>query len=91
MFALAHMSLEGLEKNYSTAVYAAAARLLPRTSLQLTQGQYLDMAYESISELDLEAYWPMVWGKTAMLIRACTQLGAIVAAGLPLGLSLHQP
>lgn len=79
MFALAHMSLEGLEKNYSTTVYAAAARLLPRTSLQLTQGQYLDLAYESIKELDLEAYWPMVWGKTAMLIRACTQLGALVA------------
>jgi geranylgeranyl diphosphate synthase type I len=79
MFALAHMSLEGLEKTSSPEVYIAAARLLPRTSLQLTQGQYLDLAYESRETLEIEAYWPMVWGKTAMLIRACAQLGALVA------------
>lgn len=79
MFALAHISLEGLEGAGSTEVYAAAARLLPRTSLQLTQGQYLDLAYETREGLELDAYWPMVWGKTAMLIRACAQLGALVA------------
>ncbi len=79
MFSLAHISLEGLEKSVSPEVYIAAARLLPRTSLQLTQGQYLDLAYESRQTLEIDAYWPMVWGKTAMLIRACAQLGALVA------------
>jgi len=77
MFALAHIALEGLEKTTSAAVYIQAARVLPRTSLQLTQGQHLDLAYEEMAGLDVEAYWPMAWGKTAMLIRACTQLGAL--------------
>jgi geranylgeranyl diphosphate synthase type I len=79
MFALAHMSLEGLEKLVSPTAYIEAARLLPRTSLQLTQGQHLDLAYEQMEQLSIEDYWPMVWGKTAMLIRACAQMGALVA------------
>ncbi|MGH2582872.1 MAG: polyprenyl synthetase family protein [Anaerolineales bacterium] len=79
MFALAHMALEDLETASSSLVYLEAARLLPRTSLQLTQGQHLDLAYESMEKLSTDAYWPMVWGKTAMLIRACTHLGALVA------------
>ncbi len=79
MFSLAHMSLEILQKTCSRAVYVTAANLLPRTSLQLTQGQYLDLTYENIDDLSLDAYWPMIWGKTAMLIRACAQLGATIA------------
>ena len=77
MFALAHMALERLEAITSAQVYIQAARLLPRTSLQLTQGQYLDLAYEDASDLALESYWPMVQGKTAVLISTCSQLGAL--------------
>ncbi|MBX3049478.1 MAG: polyprenyl synthetase family protein [Anaerolineales bacterium] len=79
MFALAHISLESLEDSANQAIYAAAAKLLARTSLQLTQGQYLDMAYETVENPGVEAYWPMIWGKTAVLIRACTDLGARIA------------
>ena len=79
MFSLAHMSLEALQHTTSRSVYITAANLLPRTSLQLTQGQYLDLTYEGINDLSMASYWPMIWGKTAMLIRACTQLGATIA------------
>jgi geranylgeranyl diphosphate synthase type I len=79
MFSLAHLSLEGLLKTSSRPIFVTAAGLLPRTSLQLTQGQYLDLSYESINDLSLVSYWPMIWGKTAMLIRACSQLGAMIA------------
>jgi len=79
MFALAHMALEGLEKTGSAKIYLEAARLLPRTSLQLTQGQHLDLAYEQMGKLDIDAYWPMIWGKTATLVSACAWLGALVA------------
>jgi geranylgeranyl diphosphate synthase type I len=85
MFALAHISLETLDDT----IYAAAAKLLPRTSLQLTQGQYLDLAYESAPHLPVDAYWPMIWGKTAMLIRACAQLGALVAGARGLALKTY--
>jgi geranylgeranyl diphosphate synthase type I len=37
------------------------------------------MAYEKRKDTKLEDYWPMVWGKTAMLIRACAHMGALVA------------
>ena len=77
MFALAHMALDRLRELTSTEVYIQAARLLPRTSLQLTQGQYLDLAYEDAQNLALESYWPMVQGKTAVLLATCTQLGAM--------------
>jgi geranylgeranyl diphosphate synthase type I len=79
MFSLAHLSLDGLLKTTRRSIYITAAGLLPRTSLQLTQGQYLDLSYESIDDLSLVSYWPMIWGKTAVLIRACTQLGAVIA------------
>jgi geranylgeranyl diphosphate synthase type I len=79
MFSLAHMSLDGLRETTTRAIYIQAAGLLPRTSLQLTQGQYLDLSYEGRKDLSLVSYWPMIWGKTAMLIRACTQLGAVIA------------
>lgn len=75
LFALAHLALQGLEG----AIYAQAAQLLPQTSLQLTQGQYMDLAYETRAELSLADYWPMVRGKTAVLMAACTRLGALVA------------
>jgi geranylgeranyl diphosphate synthase type I len=69
------VALEDLED----AVYPQAAKLLPRVSLELTQGQYLDLAYEDKPDLDASAYWPMVRGKTAVLLSACTRLGALVA------------
>ncbi len=78
MFALAHMALEELEKTGSAKIYSEAAHLLPRTSLQLTQGQHLDLAYETINGLNVEAYWPMIWGKTGALIATCARLGALV-------------
>jgi geranylgeranyl diphosphate synthase type I len=56
-----------------------AAHILERTCLQLTQGQFLDIAYEEREDLSLDDYWPMISGKTAALIAACTELGALVA------------
>jgi geranylgeranyl diphosphate synthase type I len=75
LFALAHLALQRLGAD----VYAQAAQLLPQASLQLTQGQYMDLAYENRKDLSLEDYWPMVRGKTAVLMAACTRLGALVA------------
>lgn len=75
MFALAHLSLEHLEGD----ICLQAVQLLPRVSLELTQGQYLDLAYEGRQDLTLEDYWPMVHGKTAVLLSACARLGALAA------------
>src|SRR4030065_1889370 len=79
MFALAHLEILRLEETISPNVAVRAAKLLQQTCLHLTQGQYLDLSYESRSNLTLDDYWPMISGKTAALVAACTQLGALVA------------
>jgi geranylgeranyl diphosphate synthase, type I len=56
-----------------------ASRILHQTCLHLTGGQYLDIANENKPVLDLEAYWPMIGGKTSALLACCTELGALSA------------
>lgn len=79
MFSLAHLNILRLEDTTSPATALKAARLLQETCLKLTQGQYLDISFEGLRELPVEAYWPMISGKTAALLSACTELGALVA------------
>ncbi|MEJ2599613.1 MAG: polyprenyl synthetase family protein [Anaerolineales bacterium] len=79
MLTLAHLSLLELGGPIPAASVLRAARLLQETCLSLTKGQYLDIAYEARGNLDLEAYWPMVSGKTAALLATCTEVGPLVA------------
>ncbi len=79
MFSLAHLAMTRLEDTASTTIAFQAGRLLQQTCVHLTQGQFLDISYESRNDLTIEDYWPMVGGKTAALLAACTELGALVA------------
>jgi len=83
MFALAQLAMVDLEKTTSPATALKAVQILNETCLQLTQGQYLDMHYEARGDLNLDAYWPMVSGKTAALLTACTHIGALTAGAEP--------
>lgn len=82
MLALAHLGIMRLEHSTSLEVAFRAARILQLACLELTKGQHLDLAYEARRHLTLEEYWTMVTGKTAALLAACTELGALVA-GVP--------
>jgi geranylgeranyl diphosphate synthase type I len=79
LFTLAQIALLRLGETVSTEIALRSLSVLQETCLALTQGQYMDLSYESRGDLTLEAYWPMVSGKTAALISACTQLGALAA------------
>jgi len=79
MFALAHLEAIRLSKTVSPSIALKAVEILQSTCLHLTQGQYLDLSYESKNDLTIEDYWQMVEGKTAALMAACTKLGAMVA------------
>lgn len=79
MFTLAHLSVLRMEERISPEIANQAAKTLQLACLELTKGQYLDLFYESKSNLAIEAYWQMVGGKTAALLGACTELGAITA------------
>jgi geranylgeranyl diphosphate synthase type I len=83
MFTLAHLVLLDLVKTANEHVAFQATRILQQTCLQLTQGQFLDMSYEQQRSLPISAYWPMVSGKTAALLSACTEIGALVAGVTP--------
>ncbi|MBW8010094.1 MAG: polyprenyl synthetase family protein [Chloroflexi bacterium] len=79
MFALAHLALHPLHNFVTPETEIKIARVLRIACLTLTQGQYLDLAYESKGNLTTDSYWPMVRGKTASLIAACSELGALIA------------
>lgn len=79
LYSLAHLTLMKLEELVSIEVANQAALLLPSTCLALTQGQFLDLAYESRTDLSEADYWPMVKRKTAALIATSTELGSMVA------------
>jgi geranylgeranyl diphosphate synthase type I len=79
MFSLAHLTILRLVDTTNESIALKAARILQETCLELTKGQYLDMSYETRNQLAIDDYWPMVGGKTAALLAACTELGALVA------------
>jgi len=79
MLTIAHLTLLRMVVSSSAEITLNAALILQQACLQLTKGQYLDLASESQDQLSIEEYWRMVGGKTAALLGACTELGAVVA------------
>jgi geranylgeranyl diphosphate synthase type I len=79
MLTLAHLWLLRLETTTSPSIALQAANILQNACLLLTQGQFLDLAYESQTSLPMDAYLHMVAGKTAALLAACTEIGSLTA------------
>ena len=78
MYTLAYFAVSRLEKTASPVLALQAYTRLEKACLNLTRGQYLDMAYETCGELAVDDYWPMVEGKTAALLETCTGLGSLI-------------
>ncbi len=83
LFSLGQMAVLGLAQTVSAQDGLQAAQVLQETCLHLTQGQFLDLSYESRLDLKVEDYWPMVGGKTAALLSASAYLGALAARSSP--------
>jgi geranylgeranyl diphosphate synthase type I len=79
MFTLAHLQSIRLANKISQSVAIKAVELLQQACLHLTQGQYLDLAFEKRDDVTIDDYWSMVDGKTAALISAAAELGALSA------------
>lgn len=79
LFSLAHLEALRLADTLSVETTIMATRIIQQTCLHLTQGQHLDIAYETRRDLTANDYWPMIGGKTAALLAACTDLGALTA------------
>lgn len=84
MFALAHQELCHLaDADIPASRVLAAWELFERTCLILTRGQFLDMTFEQRMDVTIDEYLDMIGGKSAALIAASTQLGALIAGKTP--------
>ena len=78
LFVLSNQSIMDLKEYYAAEAVVKAAEILHNTCQELTRGQFLDMSYEGRRDLRVEDYWPMIAGKTAALLAACCQIGALL-------------
>lgn len=77
LFILANLAMTTLDNFYPAETILAGVRILQETCLNLTRGQHFDISYEARNDLQVEDYWPMISGKTAALLSACTDLGGL--------------
>ncbi|MDO5104899.1 polyprenyl synthetase family protein [Capnocytophaga sp.] len=68
-----------LFENYEPTVFQQLAKLFSQTALEVCEGQQLDMDFESRNDVTVEQYLLMIQYKTAVLVGAALQMGAIVA------------
>jgi geranylgeranyl diphosphate synthase type I len=82
LFALACHALERLkETGVPAEVVLQVWEVFNRTALELTRGQHLDMRFERQETVSVDEYVAMISGKSAALIAACAQIGALIATG----------
>jgi geranylgeranyl diphosphate synthase type I len=80
LFALAHLALHRLsDRGVPPSRQLATSLALNRACLSLCEGQYFDMAFEDLLEVDLDQYLWMIGRKTAALLAAATEIGARLA------------
>lgn len=81
LFSIAQLALLDLARSAGAKIAIRAARGFNQTCLSLTQGQFLDIAFEKEREINLETYLEMIREKTGALIGFAAGLGAIVTKG----------
>ncbi|QPC81184.1 polyprenyl synthetase family protein [Phototrophicus methaneseepsis] len=81
MFALAYAALAKSSAHIAPNIALDLWHIFNRTNLELTRGQHLDMRFETQETVSPERYISMLKGKTASLLSACTEMGALIATG----------
>ncbi len=80
LFTLAHLAMLRLaDRGIPPEIALEAVSVLDHTCLALTRGQNLDMSFESRASVSVAEYWQMIEGKTAALLAAAVDLGALCA------------
>lgn len=75
MLILAYRLFEG----YEPKRFRALVQLFSKTALQVCEGQQLDMDFEIRDDVTVSEYLKMIEQKTAVLLAAAMEMGAIVA------------
>lgn len=80
MLCLAFHALETLSSQaLAPQTVLAIWRVFNQMTLELTRGQYLDMHFEKVANVSVDDYLSMINGKSAALVSACAQIGALIA------------
>ena len=91
MFALAHVTVERLgETGLSPGKALEIRRLLDVASLELCEGQYLDLEYERRLDVTCKNYLDMAADKTSALMSAAAAGGAVIGGAPPDVVGLFQ-
>ncbi|MFI1744499.1 polyprenyl synthetase family protein [Thalassobellus sediminis] len=68
-----------LFENYEPDTFQALAKLFSKTALEVCEGQQYDVDFETRNDVTIAEYLKMIEYKTAVLVGAAMQMGAIVA------------
>jgi len=68
-----------LFENYEGNTFRELAKLFTRTAIQVCEGQQYDVDFEAREDVSLPEYLKMIEYKTAVLVGAAMEMGAIVA------------
>jgi geranylgeranyl diphosphate synthase type I len=80
LFALSRLALYRLLRDgFSEKRVLELMRVYDETCLALCEGQYLDISFERTADISVDAYFEMIGKKTAALLGASVQAGAILA------------
>ena len=84
MFTLAFAAFQRLgDRGVEPATTLAALDIFTHTCLALTEGQHLDIGFESRDRVSVDEYLRMIQGKTAALVGASVALGALIGGASP--------
>ena len=85
LFALSRLALYRLmeDEEYEPQKLLDVMRVYDETCLALCEGQYLDISFERRTDVTVDEYLEMIGKKTAALIRASVQTGAMMASDDP--------
>jgi geranylgeranyl diphosphate synthase type I len=84
MFSLAHLAFQRLRgAGVPETTVLDALELFDETCVALTEGQHLDMAFESRLDVSADEYFRMIAAKTGTLLAASPQIGSVVAGAPP--------
>lgn len=67
-----------LEKDYPLSTTADVVKTIQGYSIDLTNGQFLDISFEKKEGVSIKEYFEMVDGKTCSLFKAALEIGAIL-------------
>lgn len=66
-------------ENYEPTIFKDLAKLFSKTALEVCEGQQLDINFETRNNVSIPEYIKMIEYKTAVLVGAALEMGAIVA------------